>query len=137
MNLIAATYAYLMTLGFHHLAILLTSTPVRLDGEYNGINTTVNKNRIPQDIKDQLQYWFPYNKVVNKDRADNLVEDFINNIANSMYDVRWLPNAPRNIVDEYIPDGELLPTDLKIRLAKFIIKHEELLDKQNYKLKGE
>ena len=121
----AVGYAYLWTIGHKHMAILLTSIGnIKLDTVMT-INTTVNRNRISKDIKDKLQHWFPYNRIKNTLTNINVVEESINELANSMYMLRWTPVAPNKYTSVVLGtgniSGKILPPDLKSKLAEMII----------------
>jgi len=128
-NLLGVGFAYLWTINHKHLALLLTSTAsVKLDTVMT-INTTVNRNRISKEIKDALQYWFPYNRVKNATTNINVVEESINEISNNIYTMRWTPLATPKYINEVIEDGnvnKILPADLKLKIAELIIALQEI-----------
>jgi len=128
-NLLGVGFAYLWTINHKHLALLLTSVAsIKLDTVMT-INTTVNRNRISKEIKDNLQKWFPYNRIKNVTTNINVVEEAINEMANNMYTMRWVPLAPHAYINEVIEDGninKILPADLKLKLAELIIDLERL-----------
>ncbi len=98
------------------------------------INTTVNRNRIPKETKEILQELFPYNRRINKDTTANTVEDAINEISNNLYTKRWIPIVPDKYIEEGIPNGgrmNILPSDLKVKLANVIIDNERLKNANN------
>jgi len=131
-NLLAVGYSYLWELGYKELAILLTAKQVNTDGDTMVINITVNKNRIPQAVKDRLNDFTPVRRVINKETSSNPVEEFINDISNEFFNRRWLTTVDPKIVKETIGSpNNVLPGDLKTKIALFILEHEELIVKRD------
>jgi len=128
-NLFSVGFAYLWAIDCKNLALLLTSQVDHNSADVMSINITVNRSRIPKEIKEELNTLFPYKRVINDNNQANLVEETVNELANEIFNMRWIPLA----YDKYIVDvlGEkniqkILPADLKVQLAEFIIKNERL-----------
>lgn len=129
-NLLAVAFAYLWGMGFKNLALLLTSIIDTQQSVVFTINSTVNKSRIPREIKDELDYYFPYKRCVNNDTYVNLAEETIGEIASIFYDNKWLPTATVTYTEPVIGNGSyssLISRELKTELAQFVIKNEQNL----------
>jgi hypothetical protein len=129
-NLLSIGFIYLWGMGYKNLALLLTAYVDNSSSNAHYINITVNRSRLSQTIKDDLGYYFPYNRVVNAETSANLVEESINEMTNDLFGKRWIPTAYDNYVIEVLGEdkniNKILPSDLKIQLAEFIIQHERL-----------
>lgn len=123
-NLIVVAFGYLHTLGFKYLAILITAIPVEASDEIMYINTTVNRSRLPIEIKDTLQTLFPYNRVVNAKNKVNLAEETINDLANEIFSKQWRYTVNDKYINEVPGITEGVPSDLKIQLANLLIHLE-------------
>lgn len=128
-NLLAVGFAYVWGLGFKDLALFLVSQEDTIAVEKHTINSSVNRPKMTKEIKDELDKWFPYKRVINDTTSVNLVEEYINEVANEMFKIEWITAA----YDTYVIDATgmndkhiMLPADLKMQLAEFIIKHEEI-----------
>lgn len=129
MNLIAIGFAYLWGLGFKQLALLLSAQPDNTERIRHTINSSVNRPKMTKEIKEALDFHFPYKRVINDTTSVNLVEEYVNELANEMFKIDWVSNAYTSyLVDVFGAENnqELLPADLKMQLAEFIIKNEEL-----------
>ncbi len=129
-NLLSVGFVYLWGMGYKNLALLLTAYVDNNTNNTHYINITVNRSRLSQTIKDDLNYYFPYNRVINSDTSVNLIEESINEITNDLFAKRWIPTASDKYVTEVLGVdkniNKILPPDLKIQLAEFIIQHERL-----------
>lgn len=128
-NLMAVGFAYLWGLNFKSLALLLVAQQDTTNERSMSINITTNKSRIPVETKDELSKYYPHNRVINEETSNNLVEETIGNLVNELYDIKWIHTADEKYILEVYKDrssGNILPQDLKIQLANFIIKHEQL-----------
>ena len=126
-NLTAIMFAYLWGMGYKTLALLFTAQIDMSSEETMSINITVNKTRIPKEVKAELDILFPYKRVINDTTEVNTVEEFVNEISNEMFDRRWIPTATDNYVIDVIGSKNyknILPSDLKVQMSKFIIDHE-------------
>ena len=107
-NLLAVGYTYLYGLGFKDLAILLVSTSIEDIFGMVTINTTINKPRLSKELKEKLDALYPYRRQINDGTSENLCEKAIS-----------------ELVKEYESKNMyVIPQDLKVQLAEFIIKHE-------------
>lgn len=126
-NLMSVGFAYLWGIDFKKLALLLVSQQNTMDEDIMSINSTVNRTRIPKEVKEELEVLYPYKRVINKETQANLVEETINGMVNDFFDKKWNHTAS----DKYIlsvlnntNSNNLLYIDLKLDLANFIIQHE-------------
>jgi hypothetical protein len=128
-NLLSVGFAYLWGIGSKNLALLLVSQVDQKPTDVMYINTTVNKSRIPQETKEKLNELFPYKRVINETTTANVAEETINELANQMFDKRWISSFPDRYLEDVIPDknkASILPANLKIQLAEFIIENERI-----------
>jgi hypothetical protein len=128
-NLLSVGFAYLWGIGSKNLALLLVSQVDQKPTDVMYINTTVNKSRIPQETKEKLNELFPYKRVINETTTANVAEETINELANQMFDKRWISSFPDKYLEDVIPDknkASILPANLKIQLAEFIIENERI-----------
>lgn len=126
-NLTAIMFAYMWGMGYKTLALLFTAQIDLATEETMSINITVNKTRIPKEVKAELDVLFPYKRVINETTQVNTVEEFVNELSNDMFDRRWIPTASEEYVIDVIGSKNyrnILPADLKVQLSKFIIDHE-------------
>jgi len=126
-NLTAIMFAYMWGLGYQNLAVLFTAQIDNTTEDAMSINITVNKSRVPKEVKEELDILFPYKRVINDTTEVNTVEEFVNEISNEMFDKRWIPTADDKYITEIAGNKNyknILPADLKIQLSKFIIEHE-------------
>lgn len=129
MNLLAVGFAYMWGLGFKQLALLLVAQPDMTAYEKHTINSSVNRPKMTKEIKEALDIYFPYKRVINDTTSVNLVEEYVNEVANEMFRIEWMTKAYSSYIIDALGTDEnyvLLPADLKMQLAEFIIKHEEL-----------
>jgi len=126
-SMLTVGFAYLNGIGHHRLALLLTAQPSIVSLDTISINSSVNRTRIPKEIKDELDRLFPYGRVVNSTTTANLAEETVNDMANEMFNIRWIPTAYDNYIINVLGNkdyNKLLSSDLKILLADMVIKNE-------------
>jgi hypothetical protein len=107
---------------------LLTSQPGETSGEVHSLNFTSNFTRISQQTRDRLVELFPYQRPQNETTFVNLAEEWINNYTNNLNKRLWIPIPDAHYITEVIGDSNyslIIPSDIKVQLAEFIIKHEE------------
>lgn len=129
-NLLAVGFTYLWGIDCKNIALILTSQVDSTVTEIFSINSTVNRSRIPKETKEILDELFPYKRVINDKTSVNLVEEFINETANTMFDKKWIPTAYDPYLIDVLGDRNIqriLPADLKIQLSEMIIKHEGII----------
>ena len=128
LNLFSVGFSYLWGMGQKNLALILTAIPdTSIKDNIMVINSTVNKTRLSKELKEELDYFFPYKKVINEETHVNLAEETIGYISEVIYDHQWIPTADKELVSEVIGDGnfsKLVPSDFKVNLAEFIIQNE-------------
>lgn len=126
-NLITVGFAYLWSINCKVLALILISQipPGTSDLEY--IHSTVNKTRLSKELKEELDFFFPYKRVINAETTANIVEELINTMSQDIYSANWKPVCE----DHYLVEGigtdnylQLVSSDVKYLLAEFIIKNE-------------
>jgi hypothetical protein len=128
-NLLAVGFSYLWSMGFKNLALILTSYVENTAAITMTINSSMNRSRLTPIIKEELDFYFPYKRQINATTSVNLVEETINDMANDIFVKRWLPTANEYYIQEVLGNNALnkiLPPDLKVQLAEFIIAHEKL-----------
>jgi len=129
--LISVMFAYLIGMGYKHLAILSVCFIYEEDDEIRVVKLTGNRTRIDAQLKDQLNEVFPYKRIKNlkNDNSDdiNIVEELINTLSKEVWNLKWLPAATVKKYTEGLLTDEgvyALPFDLKPSLARFILEHE-------------
>ena len=120
-------FAILWGLGYKSLALYLTSKKAEIENDTISINTTVNRNRITKEIKDELDILFPYKRVVNSETAVNVAEEWINTISNEIFNTKWIPQATPEYVEAGMTDGVILTPNLKIEVGKLLIDIERII----------
>lgn len=126
-NLITVGFAYLWGLGAKTLALILISKVYQTDDDTMTINSTVNKTRLSKELKEELDFFYPYKRVVNADTSSNIIEEAIGDMSQDIYSKKWLPVCDSNyLVDAIGTDNpmQLISSDIKYMLAEFIIKNE-------------
>lgn len=129
-NLLTVAFGYLWGMKLKNLALLLTSIVDVSQTEVFTINSTVNKSRIPKEIKEELDYYFPYKRCVNNDTYINLAEEAVSDMAGIYYDNKWIPTADKKYIEEVIGNdnySSLITADLRTDIATFIVKNEQNL----------
>lgn len=130
-NLFAVAFSYLWNLGHKHLAvILLSSADIRMDEDIIYVNSTVNKSRIPKELKEELDVLFPYKKVINADTTENLMEKHISIMADELLGLKLIPVIPGELITEALGTSnytKLVDSNIKIILADFVIKNERMV----------
>lgn len=130
-NLFAVAFSYLWNLGHKQLAVvLLSSVDNSLNEDVVYINSTVNKSRIPKELKEELDIIFPYKKVINADTTENLVEKSIGVMSDELLGCKLVPVIPLEMVTQALGSNnttKLIDSDIKINLADFIIKNERMV----------
>lgn len=128
-NLLSVGFAYLWGLDFKRVALILVAQQNPREENTLTINSTVNRTRITKEMKDELEYLFPYKRVINEDTKANLVEEMITMMVNDISEVEWIHTADNKYVLEVLPDrssDKILPMDLKLQIASLIIQHERM-----------
>ena len=123
-NLVVVAFGYLNTLGFKYLAALITAIPIEKNDGILYINTTVNRSRLPIEVKDKLQELYPYNRVINANNKVNITEEAINDLANEIFSKQWRYTASEKYLKDTPGINEGVPSDLKIQLANLLIHIE-------------
>lgn len=129
LNLLAVGFSYLWEIDQKQLALLLIAEQIENVDNMLNINLTTNRTRIPKEVKDGLEKYFPYYKVINESKTVNLVESTIGILTNELYSYRWNYTASDEYILQVYEDNNpsrILSNDLKLILAYFYIKHEEL-----------
>lgn len=130
-NLLSVGFSYLWGLGSKNLALLLVS---QLDESSSGdlsINITTNKSRLSKELREELDYYYPYKRIINATTFNNIVEDVINNLTTEFYTSKWVCVAEGKYIEEVVGEvnhNKLIPIDIKNMLAEFFIKNERLVN---------
>lgn len=119
-NLITVGFAYLWGAGFKNLAILLVSAIEDTPDSIESINPTINKPRVPKELKEQLDMLWPYKKVVNRDSATNVAEKAISELCKEYESYNWYTLAPAKYSEGYF----IIAPDIKIQFLEFIVANE-------------
>ena len=109
------------------LALILISKLYDTDNDTVIINSTVNKTRLSKELKEELDFFYPYKRVINAETSSNLVEETINNMSQDIYSKKWLPVCEAKYLVEAIGTDnpmQLITSDIKYLLAEFIVKNE-------------
>lgn len=109
----------------YQMALLLTSKVVIESEDAMSINTTVNKERVPDEYKVLLEKAFPYERSINAMKTSNVALECINEISNEFYGTKWVMIAGSKY-EKHI--DAVITTDLKTKLAEL-----ELLIRRGYK----
>lgn len=129
-NLLSVGFAYLWGIGSKNIALLLVS---QLDESSSGelsINITVNKSRLSKELREELDYYYPYKRIINSTTFNNIVEDVINKLTTEFYSNKWICVADGKYIEEVLGEinhNRLIPVDIKNMLAEFFIKNERLV----------
>lgn len=129
-NLLSVGFAYLWGIGAKGLALLLVSQLDESSGEDLSINITVNKSRLSKELREELDYYYPYKRIINATTFNNIVEDVINKLTTEFYSSKWVCVADSKYMIEVIGEvnhNRLIPIDIKNMLAEFFIKNERLV----------
>lgn len=128
LNLFCVGFSYLYKLNFKELAILLFSRIVQQDT--NIYISTTNRTKIPKELKDELDVYFPYKRVISSSKIVNIAEESINLMTNELISNPWMPVVNEKILSELngscIQD-KIVPGNIKIILANFYINVEKNL----------
>lgn len=121
-NLKAVGFAYLWGLGFKSLAVLLVSTSIPDVYDVVTINSTLNKPRLSKELKEKLDELFPYRRQINDGTSENVCEKALSELTKEYESKNWRTLAGY----QYAGEGPVLPSDLKVQLAEFIIENERM-----------
>ena len=124
-NLLVVGFAYLQATDHKYLSLLLGSLANDVEEGVLQINSTVNRSRLPIEVKDKLTEYFPYEKVINKDTTANVAETDISKLANDIYGKTWNFICGEKYVSEVPGAKSGVPSDLKILLSRMVIDLEE------------
>ena len=130
LNLLAVGFAYLWGIGHKQLAIILLAREDVLSYEDLAINMSSNKPRISINIKDELAVYFPYCRVVNETTTVLVIEESISHLSSQLLSSRWIHSTSDDYINEAIGNNNptnILPPDLKLKLATFFIDNERIL----------
>lgn len=129
LNLLAVGFAYLWGIRHKQLAIILLAREDLLSYDDLAINMSSNKPRISVNVKDELATYFPYCRVVNETTNVLVVEESISHIASQLLSSRWIHSTTEDYINEAIGNNNptnILPPDLKLKLATFFIDNERI-----------
>lgn len=129
LNFTAIGFCYMWNLGYHKLALLLTSTIEENESDFVTINSSSNKSRLTQEIISRLEQVYPQTKCTNKNSVEGelVIKRWIEEIGNSYFSYIWVSVLPSDFYieinqkeDPIIP----VPEDLKLQLANFLLDNE-------------
>lgn len=127
-SLQAVGFTLLWGMGYKSLALYLTSKKAEIDQDTLSINNPVNRSRVPKEIKDELDILFPYKRVINNETAVNVADEWINSMANNIYNTKWLPMATEPYLSEGMTEGMILTPNIKIEIGRLLIDVERLIN---------
>lgn len=137
-NLLALAIPYIWNLGFQKLALLITSIPAQIEEKMITINATSGRNRIPQDLLEELYKVFPLYREGKKDGdKEYAIRKDVEMYCNSFYNDSWKCLLPPDIVaDVFGKQVDIIPVpdDLRIIMCKFLLENEKYSYREN---KGE
>lgn len=125
-NLIAFGFVYLWKNDFKDLALLLTAKSTSNNDSLE-FNATTNIARIPKEIKSELDFYYPFKKVIVSNTGNkevNLAEEATRIVTEQMFKYEWVYTAYTNYIIEVnknISDKVVVPSNIKIRLAELIL----------------
>jgi len=127
--LMSVGFAYLWQHNFKYLALLLTAMKIESDDAIV-INFTTNRSRVTKELKDDMDKFYPFKKIIvssgTVNREVNLADNAINVVADEIYKHRWIFTANNEYIIEATNSmSSNVPADLKIQLAE-LIKHINL-----------
>ena len=123
--------AYLMSLGFIPLGLMMLSKANRNNGEeVFTMSLTANRARLSLELKDKIKVVFPKEREINSETKVNVVEEAINEIGNEIQGKKWFCLLNRTWLNKNnLINGNFIPSDIKIVLAEFLLAHEEVINK--------
>lgn len=129
-NLVAIAFVYLWNTNNKHIALIFNSLAQQSEDNVEEvvINSTTNFTRIPEEIREELDFYYPYKRIINGEKAVNVAEETIGVLSDFILSQNWIPNSPPKYIEEVIgqqPYNKVVTTELKIHLAKFIISNEQ------------
>lgn len=129
-NMMGISAAYLISLGYHSLGFMMLSKANKNTGdEVFSLSLTANRARLSQELKDRIKQYFPKERDINADTKINVVEEAINEIGNEIQSKKWICLLNRSWLDKLeVINGNFIPSDIKIILSEFLIKHEEIIN---------
>lgn len=135
-NMMGISAAYLISLGYHSLGFMMLSKANKNNGdEVFSLSLTANRARLSQELKDRIKHYFPKERDINADTKVNVVEEAINEIGNEIQSKKWICLLNRSWLDKLeVINGNFIPSDIKIILSEFLIKHEEIINMTKGKL---
>ena len=71
---------------------------------------------------------FPYKRVINNETAVNVADEWINSMANNIYNTKWLPMATEPYLTEGMTEGMILTPNIKIEIGRLLIDVERLIN---------
>jgi hypothetical protein len=128
--------AYLMSLGFVPLGLMMLSKANRNNGEeVFTMSLTANRARLSLELKEKIKVVFPKEREINSETKVNVVEEAINEIGNEIQGKKWFCLLNRTWLNKNnLINGNFIPSDIKIVLAEFLLSHEEVINKVKGKL---
>lgn len=130
LNLLAVGFTYLWGINHKQLAIILLAREDIINYDDLAINMSSNKPRISSNVKDELGAYFPYCRVVNETTTVLVIEESISHIAYQLLSSRWIHSTNSEYIEEAIGNNNpvnILPPDLKLKLATFFIDNERII----------
>lgn len=129
-NMMGMSAAYLMSLGFAPLGLMMLSKPNRNNGEeVFTMSLTANRARLSLELKERIKAVFPKERDINNDTKVNVVEEAINEIGNDIQGKKWFCLLNRTWLNKNnLINGNFIPSDIKIVLAEMLLAHEVMIN---------
>jgi len=131
LNALSITFAVLWTMGYHRLAVLVTSVS-NLNDSNEGVmslNPGTNRKRLTEDETIRLEKHYLLGRVMNTTKTSSVILESVNKIGNAVYDLSWSPTVPNKLHPELKEAGvnlNILPNDIKGMLANFFCDIEDI-----------
>jgi len=125
-NILSLGFVIAWTRGHRHIASLLISKVMPDSSDSVEVNTVPNV-RLEKDFKIRLAELYPYQKQLNINKTESVIETSITDLTYDIFSKKWIPNIPEHCHSELFGTTapRLLDPGFKNHLAKFIIDMEE------------
>lgn len=130
LHLFQVGFAYLWGTGNRVIALMLMSKNTNKDTTVMKLNTVVNKDRVPEELKQELVRLYPYEQKLNETETKNLALDTIIRLSTDYYTHTWLPMVPKSYIDQGLINGNLADENIRMEMVKFVVANENLILKE-------
>lgn len=139
LNLMSVAFSYLYNLGYHHLALTLTTVEMAYDEDFN-VYTGSDFKKVDQNLIEELRSYFPLFIPPNKQVKENtyIIETHVNDVSKLFLDTRRGSILKEEVVKDLFKDGIdykvvkdtilVIPqTDVKEQLCEMLIENEKMV----------